>query len=81
MLSESDGSAFGVLKASAVHPATNVHKIDCGGDDGELHIRIAESGLGNGSTPVSAFAQQNDSQFGIVAEPPNVKSEVHSTKA
>ncbi len=71
---QQDGSAFGVLKASAVHPAQGVHSISCGGNDGELHIGIAESGLGNGNIPVSAFAQQKDSQFGIVAEPPNVKS-------
>lgn len=70
---QQDGSAFGVLKASAVHPAQNVHPIDCGGNDGELHIGIAENSLGNGTTPISAFAQENDSQFGIVAEPPNVK--------
>lgn len=71
---QQDGSAFGVLKASAVHPAQNVHSINCGGNDGELHIGIAESGLGNGNIPVSAFAQESDSQFGMVAEPPNVKS-------
>jgi hypothetical protein len=70
---QQDGSAFGTLKASVVHPAKNVHPIDCGGNDGELHIGIAESGLGNGSIPISAFAQENNSQFGIVAEPPNVK--------
>jgi len=70
---QQDATAIGTLKASAVHPAHNVHPIDCGGNDGELHIGIAESGLGNGTLPVSAFAQEKDSQFGIVAEPPNVK--------
>jgi hypothetical protein len=70
---QQDGSAIGLLKASAVHPAKNVHSIDCGGNDGEIHIGIPENGLGNGTIPVSAFAQENDSQFGVVAEPPNVK--------
>jgi hypothetical protein len=70
---QQDGSAIGSLKASAVHPAKNVHAIDCGGNDGEVHIGISEDDLGNGTIPISAFAQENDSQFGIVAEPPNVK--------
>jgi len=66
-----DGSAIGVLKVSAMHPAKNAHSIDCGGNDGELHIGIAEGDLG--PQPASSFAQGGDSGFGIVAEPPNVK--------
>jgi hypothetical protein len=66
-----DGSAIGVLKVSAIHPAKNAHSISCGGNDGELHIGIAETDLGG---PVSSFAQGGDSGFGMVAEPPNVKN-------
>lgn len=66
-----DGSPVGTLKVSAIHPAKNPHTISCGGNDGELHIGIAEAALGS---TVSAFAQDTDSGFGIVAEPPNVKS-------
>ena len=72
----SDGSAIGSLKVSAMHPAKNVHTVSCGGNDGELHIGIAESDLGSASNghPVSAFAADDDSGFGIVAEPPNMKA-------
>jgi hypothetical protein len=66
-----DGSAIGTLSASEIHPAKTPHPIDCGGDDGELHIGIPEAGLGR--TPVSTFAKDSDSGFGMVAEPPNVK--------
>jgi hypothetical protein len=68
---ECPGSAIGVLKVSAMHPAKNAHSIDCGGNDGELHIGIAEGDLG--PRPASSLAQGGDSGFGIVAEPPNVK--------
>lgn len=68
---QQDGSAIGTLKASEIHPAKNPHPISCGGDDGELHIGIPESALGR--VPVSAFGSQSDSDFGMVAEPPNVK--------
>lgn len=67
-----DRSAIGTLKASEIHPAKNPHPISCGGDDGELHIGIPESALGG--VPVSAFGSQSDSDFGLVAEPPNVKN-------
>lgn len=66
-----DGSAIGSLSASVMHPAKNPHPISCGGADGELHIGIPESGISQ--TPVSAFAMDRDSGFGMVAEPPNVK--------
>jgi hypothetical protein len=70
-----DGSAIGVLKVSAMHPAKSIHSTSCGGNDGELHIGIAESELTAlaGGRPVSAFAKDTDSGFGVVAEPPNVK--------
>ncbi|PYV68381.1 MAG: hypothetical protein DMG96_36605 [Acidobacteria bacterium] len=68
-----DGGAIGSLKVSAMHPAKNPHPVDCGGHDGELHIGIEENALGNGTVPVSSLANQSDSNFGIVAEPPNVK--------
>jgi hypothetical protein len=70
-----DGSAIGVLKVSAMHPAKSVHSISCGGNDGELHIGIAESELIPlaGHRPASAFAEDSDSGFGVVAGPPNVK--------
>src|SRR5579884_2747978 len=68
-----DGSAIGTLNALAMHPAKNPHGISCGGDDGELHIGVEESALEKTRTPISAFGNQNDSGFGIVAEPPNVK--------
>ena len=66
---QSDGSAIGILKVSAIHPAKNPHPISCGGDDGELHIGIAEADLGG---PVSFPAQSGNGGFGVVAEPPNV---------
>ncbi len=69
----SDGSAIGSLKVSAMHPATSVHSISCGGNDGELHVGIGVPDLGSasGGSPVPGPAS---SGFGIVAEPPNVKS-------
>jgi hypothetical protein len=66
-----DGSAIGLVKVSAMHPAKSAHSVNCGGNDGELHIGVAEEELGR--HPVSAFAKDSDSKFGIVAEPPNVK--------
>lgn len=66
-----DGSSIGLLNVSAMHPAKTAHTIDCGGNDGELHIGIAATDLG---APVSSLAQGGDGGFGIVAEPPNVKN-------
>jgi hypothetical protein len=68
-----DGGAIGSLVASSMHPAKNPHALDCGGNDGELHIGIDEASLRNGPIPVSSLANQADSGFGMVAEPPNVK--------
>lgn len=67
-----DGSAIGAIKVLAMHPAKNVHEIACGGNDGELHIGVAGRDLG--PRPVSSFSQDADSGFGMVAEPPNVKT-------
>jgi len=67
-----DGGAIGTLKVSAMHPAKNAHPVSCGGDDGELHMGIAENALGRGLA--SAFANEHDSNFGMVGEPPNVKN-------
>lgn len=67
-----DGSAIGTLTVTVMHPAKNSHPISCGGADGELHIGIPEAGVAR--TPVSAFATDSDSGFGMVAEPPNVKA-------
>jgi hypothetical protein len=68
-----DEGAIGTLSASSMHPAKNSHTVSCGGNDGELHIGIDEASLRNGQRPVSAFANQSDSDFGMVAEPPNIK--------
>ena len=76
-----DGSAIGALEASAMHPAKNPHSVDCGGDDGELHIGVEESALGNSGVPISSLATQADSNFGIVAEPPNVTRSTQFFKA
>jgi hypothetical protein len=70
-------SALGELVVSSIHPAKQVHSISCGGNDGELHIGIAEPDIeraGTSDLPVSGHAEEADSHFGIVAEPPNASS-------
>jgi hypothetical protein len=67
-----DTSAIGTLRVTQMHPAKNPHSISCGGNDGELHIGIPEAGIAR--MPISAFAKDSDSGFGMVAEPPNVKA-------
>ena len=66
-------SAIGKLEASEVSPASRTHSISCGGNDGELHIgRVAESAIKWSAPqhiPFSAVADEDDSQFGVVAEP------------
>jgi hypothetical protein len=77
-------SALGELAVSSIHPAKQVHQISCGGDDGELHIGIAETDIeraGTSGLPVSAHAEEVDSHFGIVAEPPNASSALASVLA
>lgn len=73
----SSDSAIGTLKATSVSPAKNVHSISCGGNDGELHIGVAEDAITwsqPGSVAFSALANEEDSSFGIVAEPVNLTS-------
>jgi len=70
---KNDGSAISSLKATESHPAKNVHPISCDGKDGELHIGIPGSAIEwSGHGPVSGFATAPTSDFGIVAEPPNM---------
>src|SRR5690242_20362863 len=70
-------SAIGKLEATAVFPASTVHSISCGGNDGELHIGVAEKAIKwsqPGHIAFSALADKSDSNFGIVAEPVNLNS-------
>jgi hypothetical protein len=66
-------SAFGTLQANHSFPASSPHSVNCGGQDGELHIGVAASDIADQSAavPVSAMADDSD-VFGVVAEPPNV---------
>jgi len=76
-----EDSAIGKLEATEVSPAKNVHSVDCGGDDGELHIGVAENAIKwdhPADIPFSAAADEDDSQFGIVAEPVNLASTTKS---
>lgn len=77
-----EDSAIGSLSASAVFPAGTVHQISCGASDGELHIGIAEKAI-EWSQPAdivfSALADEDDSKFGIVAEPVNLTSTTKSS--
>lgn len=77
-------SAIGTLLASEVFPASKVHSVDCGGNDGELHIGVAEDAI-KWSHPknvaFSALATEDDSQFGIVAEPVNLTSRTATAAA
>ena len=41
----SSDSAIGQLEATAVFPNKTVHKINCGGEDGELHMGIAGNAI------------------------------------
>jgi len=70
-------SAIGELEATAVFPNKKVHPIACGGNDGELHMGIAEKAIKwsqPDGVPFSALADEDDSKFGIVAEPVNLTS-------
>jgi hypothetical protein len=78
----SPDSAIGKLAATAVSPAASVHSISCGGNDGELHIGIAEKAVEwsqPSKIPFSANADEEDSEFGIVAEPVNLASGTKSS--
>jgi hypothetical protein len=65
-----DGVAFGAVTANAWARAANVHTTKCGGNDGELHIGIFNTGLLDPSTPFSLPAGDDD-QWGLVAELPD----------
>lgn len=69
-------SAIGKFEATAVFPNKKVHSISCGGNDGELHMGVAEKAVkwSQHGAPFSALANQADSKFGIVAEPVNLTS-------
>ena len=78
----SPDSAIGKLSATAVFPASTVHTISCGGNDGELHIGVTEKAIEwsqPGTIPFSAIADEDDSGFGIVAEPVNLASSTKSS--
>ena len=69
-------SAIGTLKATNSHAAQSVHSVNCGGNDGELHVGIAGDEISWNNLqqlPTSAPADDND-EFGIVVEPVNVAS-------
>jgi len=70
-----DFSAIGSVQASEAYPAHTIHSVSCGGNDGELHIGIPGNGVvwtNAGSEAISGLAGQTTSDFGVVAEPPNV---------
>jgi|GEM_PF-3292079 len=67
-------SGFGTISATQWSPARSPHSISCGGNDGELHIGIAENAIQlTGTHPISANAETNedDPKWGMVAELPN----------
>jgi hypothetical protein len=68
-------SAIGVLRVNAAHPASQVHPISCGGNDGELHIGVAAKDVMGVSVNQAVSGPANSSEaFGIVAEPPNASA-------
>jgi hypothetical protein len=76
-------SAIGEVKASTVAPAKNVHRVSCGGNDGELHIGIEGKDIegADAGHPFSAPADQASSDFGLVAEPVNLTSSTKKAAA
>src|ERR1700722_5385769 len=50
------GSPIGILAASASSPAKNVHRISCGGNDGELHIGVEGAAIDSQGAAVSGPA-------------------------
>jgi hypothetical protein len=72
-------SAVGILRVKGYSPASGVHTVDCGGDDGELHLGILQRAVirdASDTTPISTPGQAGEI-FGIVAEPPNAKTSVN----
>jgi len=77
-------SAIGELQASESHPAASVHRVGCGGDDGELHVGIPGRAVLRSNSrglPVSASAAGPAGDFGIVAEPPNATRQMRNLLA
>jgi hypothetical protein len=77
-------SAMGQLTASSWAPAGKPHAIACGGDDGELHVGVPGDGIVapvHVGGPVSALADDNSDDFGVVAEPPNATAALRKTIA
>src|SRR5262249_54847693 len=73
----SGDSAIGPLQVNEAHPAHTVHSVSCGGNDGELHIGIPGDGVvwpNPAGEPISALADETSNDFGVVAEPPNVRA-------
>lgn len=73
-------SAIGELHASESHPSS-VHQVSCGGKDGELHAGVPAGSIlrsNSSGLPVSGPQNAPDSDFGIVAEPPNATSQVRT---
>jgi hypothetical protein len=73
-----EGNPIGTLEASASSPATNMHAISCGGNDGELHIGLSAQAVDNQGIAISGPADSSE-EFGIVAEPPNVSASLKNT--
>jgi hypothetical protein len=53
--------------------AGTIHRIECGGEDGELHIGAFNPNIiaNNDEMPVSSSRNENDPGWGIVSEFPN----------
>lgn len=68
-----NGEAFGSVVAKKWDAAKNVHPTKCGGDDGELHIGVFNSGLAD-ATSMPSLPAGDDDQWGLVAELPDAGS-------
>jgi hypothetical protein len=66
-------SAFGSVAATGWAAAGTVHRIECGGEDGDLHIGALNPNIitNNDEMPVSSPRNENDPGWGIVSEFPN----------
>jgi hypothetical protein len=74
-------SAIGELHAQESHAAGSVHSVSCGGNDGELHVGIPGGSIlrtNSSGLPASSLANSSDSDFGIVAEPPNATTAIRT---
>ena len=68
-------SAFGSVAATGWAAAGTIHRIECGGEDGELHIGAFNPNIivNNDEMPVSSPRNENDPGWGIVSEFPNAR--------